>query len=77
MQSCSSSVNYTYSDNKCGQHKPTNALNLRVFWGLNIWFVYHDNHKLNHITIMDLCDTIITPSKLLHITILMPLIQCN
>ena len=31
-------------------------------------FVYYDNHKLYHITIMDLCDTIITISILLHIT---------
>ena len=31
-------------------------------------FVYHDNHKLYHITIMDLCDTIILISILLHIT---------
>ena len=29
---------------------------------------YHDNHKLYHITIMDLCDTIIMVSILLHIT---------
>ena len=31
-------------------------------------FIYHDNHQLYHITIMDLCDTIITLSILLHIT---------
>ena len=31
-------------------------------------FVYHDNHKLYLITIMNLCDTIIMISILLHIT---------
>ena len=31
-------------------------------------FIYHDNCLLYHITIMDLCDTIITLSILLHIT---------
>jgi len=31
-------------------------------------YVYHDNKKLYHITIMDLCDRYITLSILLHIT---------
>ena len=53
-----------------GQHKPTNASILKVFWDLNVCFVLHDNHKLQvyYITIMDLCDMIITLSIILHIT---------
>ena len=42
MQSCNSSVNYTYSES---QH----VSNLRVFWSLNIiTIIYHDNRSLGY-----------------------------
>jgi len=34
-------------------------------------YLYHDNTKLYHITIMDLCDCYVTLSTLLHMTIVL------
>ena len=55
-------MNYAYNNyNKCFNFKSILRFKCLVC-------VYHDNHKYYHITIMDLCDTIITLLMLLHIT---------